>query len=59
MGEPFNPDTVDEPDIFSPLEMRKERGLGVFFIRKWMDEVSYQFSPGKGNTLTLIKNKRC
>ena len=56
-GEPFNPDEVPEPDTSSPLEIRKERGLGVFFMRKLMDEVKFCFSSQRGNTLTLIKYK--
>ncbi len=40
-----------------PLEIRKERGLGVFFMRKLMDRVIFEFSNQKGNTLTLIKYK--
>jgi len=57
-GIPFDPDSVPVPDITSPLEIRKERGLGVFFIRKLMDEAVFDFSAPKGNTLTLIKYKR-
>jgi serine/threonine-protein kinase RsbW len=56
-GEPFAPDEVPEPDINCPLEIRKERGLGIFFIRKLMDKVVFGFSNTKGNTLTLEKYK--
>ena len=56
-GEPFDPDEVPEPDTSSPLEIRKERGLGVFFMRKLMDDVIFDFSSHHGNTLTLIKYK--
>lgn len=56
-GEPFDPDEVPEPDITSPLEIRKERGLGIFFMRKLMDKVIFEFSQSKGNTLTLVKFK--
>ena len=56
-GEPFDPNQVPEPDISSPLEIRKERGLGVFFMRKLMDDVKFCFSAHRGNTLTLIKYK--
>jgi anti-sigma regulatory factor (Ser/Thr protein kinase) len=56
-GNPFNPDIVPDPDITSPLEIRKERGLGIFFMRKLMDKVIFEFSNKKGNTLTLIKYK--
>ena len=56
-GEPFVPEDIPEPDITSPLEIRKERGLGIFFMRKLMDKVAFEFSQTKGNTLTLVKNK--
>jgi serine/threonine-protein kinase RsbW len=56
-GEPFNPDEVPEPDIASPLEIRKERGLGIFFMRQLMDKVIFRFSGSEGNTLTLVKYK--
>jgi len=54
-GEPFDPDEIPEPDITSPLEIRKERGLGIYFMRKLMDEVLFSFSQSRGNKLTLIK----
>jgi serine/threonine-protein kinase RsbW len=57
-GKPFNPDEVPEPDISSPLEVRKERGLGIFFMRQLMDRVDFTFSQSHGNTLTLVKYKR-
>lgn len=56
-GKPFDPDKVPEPDTSSPLEVRKERGLGVFFMRKLMDDVKFCFSSHSGNTLTLKKYK--
>lgn len=56
-GEPFDPTDVPEPDITSPLEIRKERGLGIFFMRQLMDKVLFTFSKKEGNTLTLIKYK--
>jgi len=56
-GERFDPDSVPEPDLDSPLEIRKERGLGIFFMRKLMDKVLFDFSQSRGNTLTLVKFK--
>lgn len=56
-GDPFDPSDVPDPDITSPLEIRKERGLGIFFMRKLMDKVIFEFSDRKGNTLTLVKYK--
>lgn len=54
-GNPFNPDDIPSPDITSPLEIRKERGLGIFFMQKLMDEVIFEFSKTGINTLTLLK----
>jgi serine/threonine-protein kinase RsbW len=56
-GEPFDPDEVPHPDIISPLEIRKERGLGIFFMRQLMDKVIFKFSQTHGNTLTMMKYK--
>ena len=57
-GNPFNPLEVPEPSIGAPLEMVKPSGLGLYFIRKLMDEVLFDFSSDKGNTITLIKKRR-
>ena len=54
-GVPFNPDDIPAPDITSPLEIRKERGLGIFFMQKLMDEVIFEFSKAGFNKLTLLK----
>ncbi|MDY6846717.1 MAG: ATP-binding protein [Chloroflexota bacterium] len=57
-GKPFDPNDVPQPNINSSLENRKERGLGIFFMRNLMDQVIFEFSEEKGNKLTLVKNKR-
>jgi len=56
-GRPFDPDEIPEPDITSPLEVRKERGLGIYFMRQLMDKVEFNFSKSNGNKLTLVKYK--
>ena len=41
-GKPFDPLTeAPEPDITSSIEDRPIGGLGVFFVRTLMDEVTY------------------
>jgi serine/threonine-protein kinase RsbW len=55
-GRPFNPTIVKNPDVKSPLQQRPEHGLGLYFIRQWMDEVYFDFKPGH-NTLTMLKRK--
>lgn len=56
-GRPFQPENIPEPDIHASLEEMPGHGLGLFFIRKWMDEVSFSFSQEYGNRLTMVKRK--
>ena len=56
-GIPFDPLDVPEPTINVPLEQVQSSGLGLFFMRKLMDEVRFEFSIEKGNTVTMIKKK--
>ncbi|MCX8070226.1 MAG: ATP-binding protein [Thermodesulfovibrionales bacterium] len=41
-GEPFNPLDMPDPDISQNIEDRKIGGLGIFFIKQFMDTVHYQ-----------------
>jgi serine/threonine-protein kinase RsbW len=54
-GKPFDPSSVPEPNVKADLSERKIGGLGMYLMRKLMDEVSYESSPETGNTLTMIK----
>jgi serine/threonine-protein kinase RsbW len=56
-GKPFKPERVREPDIHAPLKKRHSHGLGLFMMRKWMDDVRFEFTPGGGNVLTMVKRK--
>jgi serine/threonine-protein kinase RsbW len=55
-AEPFDPSSVPEPEINVSLDEIKPRGLGIYFMRKMMDEVKYETSSNQGNTLTMIKH---
>ena len=58
-GEPFDPSEVPMPDLKADLSERKIGGLGIFLMRKLMDEVHYESQPSRNsNTLTMIKHKR-
>jgi anti-sigma regulatory factor (Ser/Thr protein kinase) len=57
-AEPFDPSSVAEPEINVSLDEIKPRGLGIFLMRKMMDEVSYESSPDKGNILTMVKRHK-
>ena len=54
-GVPFRPDAVPVPDVTAPLEQRPKGGLGLFIIRRVMDEVRFEFNAETGNTLTMVK----
>jgi len=57
-GEPFDPSVIPLPDLKADLSERKIGGLGIFLMRKLMDEVHYEPREGKSNVLTMIKRKR-
>ncbi len=52
----FNPlEDAAMPDISADTENREVGGLGVFFIKKNMDKLSYKRENGK-NQLTMARN---
>lgn len=63
-GERFNPLEVPEPDLNASLEERDAGGLGLFFMRKLMDEVHFSFDQDVNaentgcNILTMIKHRQ-
>jgi serine/threonine-protein kinase RsbW len=54
-GKPFNPCSAPPPKLDVNLEDRSVGGLGIYFMRKFMDEISYQYDPRIGNQLTMRK----
>lgn len=54
-GKSFDPTKVEDANIDLPLEERPVGGLGIFLIRRIMNEVSYE-RIGDMNRLTLKKN---
>ncbi|MBP5771263.1 MAG: ATP-binding protein [Bacteroidaceae bacterium] len=53
-GIPFDPTSVDEPDITADADQRTIGGLGVFLMRQYMDKLQYENRDGL-NILTLTK----
>ncbi len=53
-GDRFDPKKIAPPKTRAPLAERAIGGLGLFFMRKMMDSVRFDFS-GRGNRLTMIK----
>ncbi len=56
-GQPFDPESVPEPNFGASLESLRAGGAGLFLMRKMMDEVKFEFTKDQGNTLTMIKRR--
>lgn len=54
-GNPFNPlEEAPDPVLDAPLEERAIGGLGLHFMRVFMDELAYR-REGERNIMTLVK----
>ena len=53
-GRPYDPTKQEEPDTTLSAEERSIGGLGIYMVKKTMDEVSYEYADGR-NHLTLVK----
>ena len=54
-GIPYDPLAKSDPDITLSLEEREIGGLGIYMVKKSMDEISYEYKDGQ-NVLTIKKN---
>ncbi len=54
-GNHFEPNKIPEPDIKEFYKQKKSGGLGMYLMKKLMDEVIYTTSSGKFNQVTLVK----
>ena len=54
-GTPYDPLAKADPDTTLSVKERKKGGLGIFMVKKSMDNVSYEYKDGK-NILTIKKN---
>jgi serine/threonine-protein kinase RsbW len=52
-GEGFDPETVHDP--LAPENRLRPNGRGLFYMKKFMDEIDYRYEPGKGMEVTLKK----
>ena len=53
-GKPFDPLKREDPDTKLDAIHRKIGGLGIFVVKKTMDEVTYRYTDGQ-NMLTVAK----
>lgn len=56
-GVPYDPLQAVEPDTTLSAEERALGGLGIFMVRKSMDEITYRYENGR-NILSIRKTLR-
>ena len=56
-GIPYNPLEKEDPDVNQDAKERQIGGLGIYMVKKSMDEVAYQWENG-WNQLTIQKKIR-
>ena len=54
-GNSFDPNSYREPDLMKRIKEKKRGGMGVYLIRKLMDQVQYN-RKGKTNEIRMVKN---
>lgn len=54
-GVPYNPLEKTDPDVTLSAEDREIGGLGIFIVKKTMDDMTYKYEDGK-NILTITKS---
>jgi anti-sigma regulatory factor (Ser/Thr protein kinase) len=53
-GIPYDPLKKEDPDVNLPAEERQIGGLGIFMVKKSMDDMRYEYKDNK-NILTIRK----
>ena len=54
-GVPYDPLAKEDPDTTLSAEERKIGGLGIYMVKKSMDDVTYEYKDGQ-NILAIKKN---
>lgn len=57
-GKSFDPGKVRQPDLKADLSKRRIGGLGLYLMRRLMDEVHFERAGGEGNFLTMVKRRK-
>ncbi len=53
-GKPYNPLEKEDPDITLSASERQIGGLGIFIVKKYMDDMTYEYKDGQ-NVVTITK----
>ena len=54
-GIPYDPLKKEDPNTNLPIEERDEGGLGIYMVKKTMDDIAYEYVDGQ-NILRIKKN---
>ena len=54
-GVPYDPLKKDDPDTTLSADEREIGGLGIYMVKKSMDEITYEYKDGQ-NILTIKKS---
>ncbi len=54
-GVPYDPLAKEDPDVTLSAEERQIGGLGIYMVKKSMDEMTYEYKDNK-NILKIVKN---
>ena len=54
-GVPYNPLAKADPDVTLSADERQIGGLGIFMVKKSMDDINYEYKNGQ-NILKIKKN---
>ena len=54
-GVPYDPLKQEDPDTTLSIEERQIGGLGIYMVKKTMDDITYEYKDGK-NILAIKKN---
>ena len=54
-GVPYDPLAKEDPDVTLSAEERQIGGLGIYMVKKSMDEMTYEYRDNK-NILKITKN---
>lgn len=56
IGESFDPSNYSEPDVRRQIKNKKRGGVGVYLIKKLMDDVEY-LTKGRTNEIRMTKKR--
>ena len=54
-GVPYDPLAKPDPDVTLSADERQVGGLGIYMVKKSMDDIKYEYTDGQ-NVLTIVKD---